>query len=378
MKAGIAVELVVSQVKNTAAWLWSDPRASAATDILDDLAAAEAAYCKNEAPYFLLLLTAHFATVGTFVPTDVDARIRHHAWQAMESIDQIAAACDAIDKVASWDVRPVSERFVTSDAHGRLSGHDGEWFSVRSGALGRAAVLDATDIVERLVADLDRELDREEAIAKEAFATNDARRILSVATTIAHNLGDLSRVVDEWPKNSVLASLRSRYSRLGHPDPAPRRPAFAACGILNKAIMAHENHRFLPLRKPRALRTARELLLPIGPWFDAWGESVAKSTALEDRDRAEVLAALLELHGRDAAQEGCLRAIAGLHRATRGGIEVYVPDLPARMRKDALRGRVRDALDISVDHFAARIDRRFRTERDSLPAYAGAMLPSRR
>jgi hypothetical protein len=25
------------------------------------------------------LLTAHFATVATFVPTDVDARIRHHA-----------------------------------------------------------------------------------------------------------------------------------------------------------------------------------------------------------------------------------------------------------------------------------------------------------
>ena len=88
------------------------------------------------------------------------------------------------------------------------------------------------------------------------------------------------------------------------------------------------------------------------------------------RDRAEVLAALLELHGRNPAQEGCLRAIAGLHRATRGGIEVYVPDLPARMRKDALRGRVRDTLDIGVDRFAARIDRRFRTERDSLPAFA--------
>ena len=35
-----APELLVSQVKNTAAWLWNDPRASAATRTLDDLAGA--------------------------------------------------------------------------------------------------------------------------------------------------------------------------------------------------------------------------------------------------------------------------------------------------------------------------------------------------
>jgi hypothetical protein len=152
--------------------------------------------------------------------------------------------------------------------------------------------------------------------------------------------------------------------RLGHLDARGARPAFVAAGHLNKAIMAAENHRFLPLRKPRALRSARDLILPMGPWFDAWGETIATHPSLEPSDRAEVLAALLEVHARDGAQEGCLRAIAGMHRATRGGIELYVPDLPARMRKDALRGRVRDVLDVSEDHFAARIDRRYRTERD--------------
>src|SRR5262249_47263589 len=156
--------------------------------------------------------------------------------------------------------------------------------------------------------------------------------------------------------------LRERWMRLGHAD-ASARPAFVAAGHINKAIMAVENHRFLPLRKPRALRASRELLLPIGPWFDAWGQRVPRSEAPETGDRAEVLAALLEIHARDATQEGCLRAISGLHRATRGGIELYVPDLPARMRKDALRGRVRDVLDVTVDHFASRIDRKYRTAR---------------
>jgi len=365
VKAGIAPELLVRQVKNTAAWLWDDTRAASAVRVLDDVGAAEACYRGAEGTAYLqLLLTAHWATVATFVPTDVDSRIRHHAWVAMQSREELAAACDVVDEVASWDVHAVSARVDTSDL-GPLSGHDGEWLSVRAGALARAVVLGADDVVERLTTAIDDELAREEAIFV-AAADGDATRALSVATIVAHNLGDLSRVVAEWPRHPTLASLHDRYFRLGHADAPTKREPFIVAGLLNKAIVARENHRFLPLRKPRGLRASRELLLPIGPWFDAWGETIATSTHLDDRDRAEVLAALLEIHARDPEQEGCLRAIAGMHRATRGGIETFVPDLPARMRKDALRGRVREALDVSVEHFRARIERRYRLERDRL------------
>jgi hypothetical protein len=365
VKAGIAPELLVRQVKNTAAWIWDDARAAPAARVLDDLRAAEASYRGSDGTaYLTLLLAAHWATVATFVPTDVDSRIRHHAWTAIGSREALAAACDVVDEVASWDVHAVSARVDTSGL-GPLSGHDGEWLSVRAGALARAAVLGAGDLVERLATAIDDELAREEAIFV-AAADGDAARALSVATIVAHNLGDLSRVVAEWPRHEALASLRDRYVRLGHADAATKRAPFVLAGLLNKAIVARENHRFLPLRKPRMLRSSRELLLPIGPWFDAWGETIATSACLDARDRAEVLAALLEIHARDPEQEGCLRAIAGLHRATRGGIETFVPDLPARMRKDALRGRVRDALDVTVEHFHARIERRYRTERDRL------------
>lgn len=369
MKAGIAPELLVSQVKNTAAWLWSDPRGDAATRVLDDLSAAEESHRSGAGTsYLALLLAAHFATVATFVPTDVDARIRHHAWQAMTTAAEIAAACDLVDTVAAWDVHAVSARVFVSPNHGAVSGHDGEWFSVRAGALGRAATLGARELVDRLAAQLDAELDREEVIAREVLAEGAASPALTVATIVAHNLGDLSRVVAEWPKHELLVALRDRYVRLAHPDAPTRRRPFVVAGMLNKALVAHENHRFLPLRKPRALRTARELLLPIGPWLEDWGAMLAKSAHLEDRDRAEVLAALLELHERGPTQEGCLRAIVGLHHATRGGIEVFVPDLPARMRKDALRGRVREALDVSRERFDARVERRFRAEIEGLPA----------
>jgi hypothetical protein len=131
-------------------------------------------------------------------------------------------------------------------------------------------------------------------------------------------------------------------------------------GALNKEIMALENHRFLVLRKPRALRRSRSLLLPVGPWFDAWGEALLDSEHLDNADRAEVVTALIELHLASPAQQGCLRALAGVHRATRGGLGFYAEALPARVRKEIARGRIREAVDLEPEHFEARIEKRLR------------------
>lgn len=367
MKAGIAPTLLAAQVENTAPWLRADPRAAAPSAVLAAAGALEEAWRRDPAEastrfaYLRLLLTAHFATVATFVPTDVDARIRHHAWASMDTPEEIARACDVVDEVAAWDATWVSARVVVTPGEGRLSGHDGEWLGVRAGALGRAAAIGAEDLVERLVADLDREVDRHARVLDEALAGGSAERLLSIATIVAHDLGDLSRVVAAWPGGAdAYAALRAKYTRLGHADAAPsaRRASFVTAGELNKAFMALENHRFLALRKPRALRASRDLLLPIGPWFDAWGEALATHPALDERDRAEVVTALLEIHASSPDQLGCLRALAGVHRATRGGLELYVPHLPARIRRDALRGRVREALDVPKERFEARIEKR--------------------
>jgi len=213
--------------------------------------------------------------------------------------------------------------------------------------------------VVRAGARIDAELDREERLFAAAVACGaPARTRLSLATALAHNLGDLSRVVDAWPKAVAGHDYRARYSRLGHADGAHHRPAFVLAGELNRDIMALENHRFLALRKPRALRRSRDLLLPVGPWFDDWGELIGRSTLLDDRDRAEVVSALIELHLSSPRQEGCLRALAGIHRTTRGGLASYVPELPARVRKEALRGRIREAIDVSPEHFEARMEKR--------------------
>jgi hypothetical protein len=67
VKAGIAPELLVRQVKNTAAWLWHDERAAPTVRVLDDFRAAEASARGAEGnAYLALLLAAHRATAATF------------------------------------------------------------------------------------------------------------------------------------------------------------------------------------------------------------------------------------------------------------------------------------------------------------------------
>ena len=362
---GIAPRTLVSQVRNTAAWLWEDERARDVTQVFDR--AEEQGERTDDVTYLRLLLSAHWATVGTFVPTDVDVRIRHHTWMEIEDAGALLACIEVVDDVARRDPEIVSARVVSS-SHGALSGHDGEWLAVRAGALGRAVVIGAKDVAERLATAIDDELTREARIFEDALAGDTTQRTLAIATTVAHNTGDLSRVVEAWPKHPELEELRSRYARLGHPDaPIPRRP-FVIAGALNKALVAHENHRFLPLRRPRVLRTSRSFLLPFGPWLDGWGEIIGTSPLIEEHERAEVVEALLDIHQARAHELGCLRALAGIHRTARGGLDRLVPHLPARMRKDALRGRVREALANTESHFAARMDRRLRSEIEALRA----------
>jgi hypothetical protein len=275
---------------------------------------------------------------------------------AIDDADTFAAARACIDEAAARDATVVSGRVTEG-----VSGHDGEWFSVRAGALGRALSLGLHGEAATLGAQIEAELEREERLFAAAVArAAPARTTLALATAIAHNLGDLSRVVDAWPKALAHRDYRARYSRLGHADSERRRPAFVLAGEINKEIMALENHRFLALRKPRALRRSRALLLPVGPWFDDWGELIGRSALLEDGDRAEIVTALIELHLSSPRQQGCLRALAGIHRATRGGLGSFVSELPARVRKEALRGQIRDALDVSPEHFEARMEKRLR------------------
>lgn len=348
---GIAPKLLLDQVKATAPWAFTVDPPLPAAQILSRAPELEQRWRKGETgeDYFAMMLAAHFTTVATFSPTDVDQRIRLHAWKQLEG-KRLSSAVDRVEEVTRWDVRPVSARHVVLGKE-VLAGHQGEWFSVMAGALGRALTLGDAPTVERTKAWIEAELSREAKLVERARKKGTDQQLLSVVTTVAHNLGDLSRVVDTWRPADAQSELGLRYSRLGHEDGERFGGMFVYAGDLNKRLMAKENHRFLPLRAPRALRREREFLLPFGPYFYDWGRMIGSTKLLEDTERAEILFALANVHERRTDEQGCLRAIAGIHSVFPGGVNKLARLLPAAQATAVARAGVQDALRVTEPDF---------------------------
>ena len=354
---GIAPSVLATQIGATAPWAVDGD----APAIVRSAGSIEAAWRQDPLAleYFGLLLAAHYLTVATFVPTDVDVRIRHHAWASAEP-DRLARQLDVLEAAASWDARLVSARTVADprasspDAHA-ISGHDGEWLTVWAGALGRAMVIEDQVSSARCLAAIEASLEQQASVYRALEDMPDRLAdLIRAGTVLAHNAGDLSRVVEQWPRRPAVEPVRARLMKLGHERGERFGGAFLRAGTINKALTAIETHRFLALRAPRGLRRARALLLPIGPFFDDWGETVARSPLLEPEDRAEIVAALLETHLRGEDQQGCLRALAAIHEHAPGGLDRVAPDLPARMRKLVSAGAVREAMKTSKEVFERR------------------------
>lgn len=370
MRRGVSPALLLEQTRNTAAWALEGPDAlrESARDRLLGATELQTRWREPEAldDYLGVMLAAHYTTVATFVPTDVDTHIRYHVWQEIEDAQALERAVGIVDEAASWSVRAVSERVV--DVPGLVSsaglppeifGHSGEWFSVRAGALGRALALGAEAVVARVVRQIERELVHE----AECFAR--ARRAdpicaLKVAYTIAHNTGDLSRVIEAWPKGTAHKNeMLARYARLGHAEATgallgEHKRELELAGRVNKLVMAAENHRFFALREPRPLRTSRAFILPLGPFLEGWARRLVEST-LEPRELGQIVTALI--HGTESTPGSVsyFRALAEIHRRRPGGLDALSVELPARYRKLVQKGPVRDALRVDPEQWDARL-----------------------
>lgn len=347
--AGIAPTLLLEQVRATASWAFSTNPPLPAAGVLAEAPDIEKRWLAGTAgdDYLMMLLAAHFTTVGTFCPTDVDARIREHVWSGL-SRERLAPAVARVEEVASWPVAPVTARHIVIKKQ-VLAGHQGEWFSVMAGALGRALSIGDAPTVERTRAWIEAELTREANIVTHVRKKGTPRELLSVVTTVAHNLGDLSRVVDTWSPAQANSEIGLRYRRLGHEDGARFDGAFVYAGDLNKKLMALENHRFLPLRGPKALRRERAFLLPFGPYFYEWGRLIGSTKLLDDAERAEILFALVRVHELRKEEQGCLRAIAGMSSVI--DLKKLAQLWPANDRQSLSRGGIANALRLSEPAF---------------------------
>jgi hypothetical protein len=283
----VSAATLLSQVENTAPFLFtksldgnyvipSGPR----TGYLEILRKAKDQVLDTDLwAYYDLCLAAHFATVGTFVPTDVDLAIRLKLWTGVHHENAFLPMWERIQEFHHWDETIVSKRLVYSPSGKKLSGHQGEWFTVAMAAYGSAGKVAKTYLGE-IRESIEAEIKNQEDALTELFETfreapsiETMKALLAGIAAVAHNLGDLDRMFDTW-EISDHDVLKRRVYRAGHEDARHPREVFIKAGKIYKSLLAQENHRHFPMREPKCLRLSNEFLLPFGPFFDDWGMSL--------------------------------------------------------------------------------------------------------
>lgn len=346
---GVAPAILLDQIRNTVPFIFADKAV--------DLTRAEDHPFRvitqltgdphrelGHLEYFELCLSAHWTTVGSFVPTDVDNQIRFKLWHPGTKVDELERMAELASSAFHWNFWKTSRRWVEAPARGdRISGIHGEWFSVMAAAYGalRKKSPDSAASVAGLII---RELYREADIYVELKKLRDGVSLLKAATLIAHNLGDLDRVIEQWgvPEGDAL---REAVFKAGHEGRARFGGVLFEAGQLNKQMMSDENHRHFALRAARCLRRSPEFLLPVAPFFDNWGRLLAKNPDLRLEEIGEVVEALVHGWEKLPTTVAYARAAAGILDAFPGGFKRLSDYLPARIERTLRAGPLRKLID---------------------------------
>lgn len=360
IKRGIAPKILLDHVENTIPFLFHDdtalPKATEHLELLrkwkkslkTDPSSADGL---THVEYFELCMAAHNATTCSFVPTDVDNQIRFRLWHPGLPTETILAMTEVVLRSFEWDFRPVSRRWIESPIDDRpLNVHDGGWFSFAVGAysaLRRRSPTSACEILHLMGTEVEREC----RIYEEFERRRDGIGMLKAATIIAHNLGDLDRVAEMWQVTGTEDEL-CVWLNLGHEVKNPKLAGLKRAGDLNKEMMAAENHRHFPMRKPRALRRSPSLLLPISPFLDEWGRRLVRDPALTPSDLGEIIEAAVD--GTERLKcVGYLRALSGMESVFPGGLDGMASLVPAKIGRQLKSGSLRTQTSVSQERFEA-------------------------
>lgn len=313
--------------------------------------------------YFVLCLAAHFASVATYVPTDVDSKIRVHLWYRDRPDEERARLRDVVLGLRDWDVRGVTARLVDVEGRGPISGHDGERLSVLAGGLIGFLVAGDAASAAALEDELDAEL-RREAAAFELLARKPGREreLLSLCALLTHNVGDVDQGLSAREGRRHGQSQRERFADLAGRGFERYGATFGRAAALYRVALSADGHRHYPLREVRALRSSPELLLPLAPFLDEWGAKVATWPAFDSEARAGVVAALVEGCRKLRGQNGYYRALSGFQRAHAGGLEEkgLQSALPASVRRELRDSELRRQIAIRQESFESSLAKQAR------------------
>jgi hypothetical protein len=294
--------------------------------------------------YFALCLACHHATVATFVPTDVDTKIRGILWRESRDPDVLRPMLRISLASRAWTENGISVRSVRG-----VSGHNGEHWSAIAGGLGRMLELGDTASAEEAQAAIEAEIDREQAVFGAVAAERDAELdLLRLAMTLSHNRGDLTQGMSFWKKTPITTPLLAHFAARGRFE--------LAVHIYQRTGLSAEGHRHYPLRPVKALRRSPVTLLPLSPFLDEWGSVLAR---LEESP--EVLAALIKGCKKVQGQQGYYRALAGMLAASPSAFERAVALMPNSARSLLRDPEMRKLINVPRISFESMMRKRART-----------------
>ena len=301
--------------------------------------------------YFAFCLACHHATVATFVPTDVDTKIRGIVWRETRDPAVLRPMLRFALASRGWSEDGISIRAVRG-----VSGHNGEQWSAIAAGLGHLLELGDTASADEALAAIEAEIDHEQTVFDAVCAERDAELdLLRLSMTLAHNRGDLTQGMGFWKRTAANVPLMEHLSGRGR---------FAlAVRIYQHTGLSAEGHRHYPLRPVKALRRSPATLLPLCPFLDEWGGVVAH---LEESH--EVLAALVVGCQKVQGQQGYYRAIAGMRAASPGAFDRAtgrMPNAAQRLLRDA---SLRKLIDVPRVSFESMMRKRARA---ALTMFAG-------
>jgi hypothetical protein len=293
--------------------------------------------------YFALCLACHHATVATFVPTDVDTKIRGIVWRESRDPAVLQPMLRLALAARHWIEDGISIRAVRG-----VSGHNAEHWSAIAGGLGRLLELGDTASAAEAEAAIETEIDREQAVF-DAVATEPGAELdlLRLSMTLAHNRGDLTQGMAFWKRTPLTVPVREYLSARGE---------FAlAVRIYQHTGLSAEGHRHYPLRPVKVLRRSPATLLPLCPFLDDWGATVAQLD-----ERHEVLEALVTGCQKVQGQQGYYRAIAGM-RAASGEFDRAAARMSNAAQRHLRSAEMRKLIDVPRVSFESMMRKRART-----------------
>lgn len=355
---GIAPKLLLKDIEVTAPFLF---RGEISTEgPLRAYLAKLVHYKKNPAAlktmdlaeYFHLCLAAHWSTAGTFVPTNVDNQIREGLWKHPEINKHIERMAQLTIESWSWDYSQVTNRKSYNPHNGQvMSTHEGTWLSVAIGGYNALKLKKhplAQDVADVILA----EIEKEEKLLIELRERRDHINFLRSSALMAHNFGDLDRVIDQWMMDAN-DPFRLRIYKLGHQLNPSYSPILAYTGQVNKKFLSVENHRHMSMRQARCLRRSHRFLIPVGPFMEEWGRVLGGAVDFTAAEKAEIIAALFEGFNRQNQAKGYARAYRGFVAALPKGLESLVRDLPFDLPLEIKKSPFGKIAEIPEDEFLA-------------------------